>query len=105
MDITQQISLFVGITVALCYGWYKKHLKNTADDDEIKMIYLKSLKQLKRNPDSKKFRDEVIEKGSSYYANQKGMNKKLLQSDFDAIEYDINEVIKNPDSLKDVKIQ
>lgn len=102
MDSTQQIFLFIGLTVALCYGWYKKYLKTGIQDNEIKTTYLKSLKRLKGNPNNQKLRDDVIEKGSAYYANIKKSNERLNQSDFDAIQYDINEVINNPKSLKDI---
>jgi len=102
MDTTQQIFLFIGITVALCYGWYKKNLKTGSKDNEIKTTYLKSLKRLKGNPNDQKLRDDVIEKGSAYYANIKRSAERLNQSDFDAIEFDISEVVNNPKSLKDM---
>lgn len=102
MESMQQPLLFIGIILALSYAWYNRNLKIGAKDDEIKLEYLKALKKLKGNPKKQKFRDDAIEKGSSYYANLKGSTERLNQSDFDAIEYDIKEAIKNPKTLKDV---
>lgn len=100
MDTIQQISIFIGITFALCYGFYKKNLAQSAKQEDIKTTYIKSLKKLKGNPKNQKLRDEVIEKGSAYYISIKKTPERLNQSDFDAINYDINEVIKNPKALK-----
>lgn len=102
MENIQQVFLFIGIIVALCYAWYKKNLEIGAKDNEIKTTYLKALKKLKGNPKKKTLKDDVMEKGSAYYANIKKSGERLDQSDFDAIAYDISEVIGNPKALKDI---
>ncbi|MGB3368695.1 MAG: hypothetical protein WBA54_14460 [Acidaminobacteraceae bacterium] len=102
MENLQQIFIFIGIVVALCYTWYNRNLKIGAKDNEIRTTYLNALKKLKGNPKKQKLKDDVLEKGSAYYANIKKSGERLEQSDFDAIAYDINEVINNPKSLKDI---
>lgn len=100
METTQQIMLFMAITVALCFGWYRKNQRESAAKDQIQHDYLKALKKLKGHPHDQKLRDQVIEKGSAYYVSIKKSHERLSQSDFDAIEYDIQEVLKNPKALK-----
>ncbi len=39
-------------------------------------------------------------KGSAYYMSIKKSSERLNQSDFDAIDYDISEVLKDPKSIK-----
>lgn len=100
MDTIQQALLFVAITCALCFGWYRKNQKESALKDQIRIDYLKALKKLKGNPKNQKLRDKVIEKGSAYYMSIKSKPERLSQSDFDAIDYDISEVLKDPKALK-----
>lgn len=100
MDTMQQISVFIGMTFLLCYGFYKKNLAQSAKKEDIKTTYIKSLKKLKGNPKNQKLRDDVIEKGSAYYISIKKTPERLNQSDFDAIDFDIKEVMKNPKALK-----
>ena len=102
MEKIQQVFLFIGIIAALCYTWYSHNLKIGKKDDEIKIAYLKALKKLKANPKKQKLKDEVLEKGSAYYANKKKSGERLDQSDFDAIAYDIKEAISNPKLLKNI---
>jgi len=105
MDTSQQIMIFLAMTLALCYGWYKKNAKEAARKQVIQNEYLSSLKKLKGNPKDKKLKANVIEKGSAYYMSIKKSSERLNQSDFDAIDYDISEVLKDPKALKDIKLK